>query len=439
MFPGARTFATLKERPTTVETSSPVNLTLPLVDASDPATTERLRLEALQRYDILDTPAEQSFDRVTNLARKLFRMPIALVTLIDGHRQWFKSRQGLSSEETPRSSAICAVAIQSHEPLIVEDVRKDPRFADGPYVEEEPFVRFYAGAPLVTPDGHALGTLCVLDHKPRRFGPRQTEVLRQLAGVVMDEIELRVAANTDALTGALSRRAFRAEGERASHLAARHGHDISLAAIDLDHFKRVNDTYGHPAGDAVLSRCVDICLAQLRKSDFIGRLGGEEFAVLLPYSGPRAAYEVAERLRASISAETFEAGGRVFSVTASIGVVGRSAATPRLEDMIREADAALYEAKARGRNCCVLAETRDYAPSLDGGRRVMKSGRILSADGETPIECTVRALSRNGASLDVLAADEVPASFELAVEGEGPVMSCRIVRQAEKQVEVEFS
>lgn len=290
----------------TVETSSPLSLTLPFPEASDEATAERLRLEALQRYDILDTPAEQSFDRVTSLARKLFRMPIALVTLIDGHRQWFKSRQGYAAEETPRSSAICAIAIQSHEPLIVEDICEDARFADGPYVTEEPFIRFYAGAPLVTPDGHALGTLCVLDHKPRRFGPRQTEVLRQLAGVVMDEIELRVAANTDALTGALSRRAFRSEGERASHLAARHGHEISLVALDLDHFKRVNDTYGHPAGDAVLARSVDVCLAQLRKSDLIGRLGGEEFAVLLPYSGPRAAFEVAERLRAAIEAESFE-------------------------------------------------------------------------------------------------------------------------------------
>ena len=169
---------------------------------------EQARLSALERYDGLDTPRELAFDRITQVTRKVFQVPIATVTFLDGHRQWFKSRQGLSVEETPKEHAFCRRVVEQDKPLVVSDASRDARFAENPFVTGEPNVRFYAGIPLQTRDGHTIGTLCAIDTEPRDFPESQIGILSDLAGMVMDELELRVMANRDALTGALSRRGF---------------------------------------------------------------------------------------------------------------------------------------------------------------------------------------------------------------------------------------
>ncbi|MSO64837.1 MAG: GAF domain-containing protein [Alphaproteobacteria bacterium] len=144
-------------------------------------------MATLDGYDILDTPGDAAFDRITRLATKLFETPIALVSLIDKDRQWFKSRQGLEAEKTPRNVAFCAHAIRGTDVFVVNDATRDPRFSDNPLVVADPGIRFYAGAPLMAPNGQNLGTLCVIDRKPRDVDDDQKSPLADLTKMVMDE------------------------------------------------------------------------------------------------------------------------------------------------------------------------------------------------------------------------------------------------------------
>ena len=154
------------------------------------------RLAALYRYRILDTPPEAAFDRITMLAARLFDIPIALVSLVDKSRAWFKSCHGFNLSEVPRDATICSFALLYEQVLVVPDTRQDERFACNPFVQSEPGVRFYAGAPLVTHDGFNLGTLCLLDSQPRdALSAEQQTILADLAAMVVDELELRYSAH----------------------------------------------------------------------------------------------------------------------------------------------------------------------------------------------------------------------------------------------------
>jgi anti-sigma regulatory factor (Ser/Thr protein kinase) len=174
---------------------------------------EAARLESLRRYRILDTKPEQSFDDLTLLASQLFKVPIALITLIDEDRQWFKSKVGVSISETHRSIAFCAHAIQQPGLFIVTDARQDARFRENPFVVDDPYVRFYAGAPLITPEGHALGTICVIDSVPRELRTDEARALEALRRQAQAQLELR--RNLIDLEAALAER-DRAEEEQAS-------------------------------------------------------------------------------------------------------------------------------------------------------------------------------------------------------------------------------
>lgn len=152
---------------------------------------EAERLAALHEYHILDTGAEQTYDDITALAAYVCEVPIAMISLVDESRQWFKSRVGVSRRETPRDIAFCAHAILQPEPLIVRDALKDARFADSALVTRSPHIRFYAGFPLASPEGFALGTLCAIDRKPRKLAPKQKTAMGSLARQVMALLELR--------------------------------------------------------------------------------------------------------------------------------------------------------------------------------------------------------------------------------------------------------
>lgn len=176
------------------------------------ATLEAARLQTLHKYRILDTKPEQAFDDLTLLASQIFKVPIALISLIDEDRQWFKSRVGLSVTETHRSIAFCAHAIQQPGLFIVRDARRDSRFSENPFVLDDPHVRFYAGAPLITPEGHALGTICVIDQVPRDLNADEARALEALRRQTEAQLELR--RNLSELEGALAER-DRAESEQA--------------------------------------------------------------------------------------------------------------------------------------------------------------------------------------------------------------------------------
>lgn len=182
--------------------------------------TEAARLEALHRYEILDTAAEAEFDDLTRLASQICGTPIALLTLIDAERQWFKSSVGFGPQQTPRAVAFCAHTILQPDLLVVPDTTRDPRFADNPFVVGEPFIRFYAAAPLRTDEGHGLGTLCVLDRQPRALAGEQAEALRALSRQAMAQLELRRHVQRLQAEAAAQRRAESELRRREQQLAA---------------------------------------------------------------------------------------------------------------------------------------------------------------------------------------------------------------------------
>jgi diguanylate cyclase (GGDEF)-like protein len=323
--------------------------------APKPANEDQ-RLAALRALEILDTPAEPGFDRVTNLVSRLLDVPMALVSFIDVERQWFKSCIGIDVSETAREHAFCAHAILAADVFEVPDATRDDRFRDNPLVTGAPYVRAYVGAPLVTREKQRVGTLCAIDTRPRDFTPEQLASLVDLAAIVVDELELRrmqkqltELARTDELTKLPNRRAMRDRLDLLATEAAR-GRKFTVTIADIDFFKKVNDTHGHGVGDEVLVAVATALQVSIRKSDLVARMGGEEFCIVQTDVDPDLAMILAERLRLAVAAVALPV-----AVTASFGVVHSSIST-NPDEMLELADAALYRAKANGRNRVERAE-----------------------------------------------------------------------------------
>jgi diguanylate cyclase (GGDEF)-like protein len=319
---------------------------------------EEARLAALRRYEIRDTTESRPFQRIVDLVQQIMGVPMAAVTLIDADTQWFRAQRGLPGTETPRADAFCTYTIAQHGPFAVSDARADPRFADNPMVTGTPRIRSYLGVPLTTPDGYNVGSLCAIDDEPRHFDRAQGEIMKKLAEIVVEQFELQQIAKQDSMTGALTRRGFFAEVEKEFQRAGRYERPSALVVIDVDHFKSINDRYGHPAGDAVLVSIANACMATMRKSDIFGRIGGEEFGLLLPETDAEEARLAAERIRSMVEATIIEVGGAEVRATISLGVAPRPATGETVATWFSEADIALYEAKQFGRNRVAIGKPR---------------------------------------------------------------------------------
>jgi len=243
---------------------------------------------------------------------------------------------------------------------------------------------------------------------------------------------------TDSLTGALSRRAFREEGQRALELAKRHKHATSCVMLDLDHFKRINDTYGHGVGDLVLRTTVGVCREHVRAADLVGRVGGEEFVILLPHTAQPAALAVAEKLRLALAGIEIRAGEEAIRVSASFGVATTEAGVHDLDELLRRADKALYTAKEAGRNVCRAWHSQTGDGHQGPRRRVLKGGQIAFNGGRSTVVCTVRELSEIGALLNVSSTAGIPEQFKLGIQADEFHRSCQVIARRENQIEVAF-
>jgi diguanylate cyclase (GGDEF)-like protein len=245
---------------------------------------ETVRLCALQNLKVLDTLPEERFDRITRLATRLFDVPIALVSLVDADRQWFKSRQGLAAPETSREISFCGHAILGPAAFVVPDAQADARFRDNPLVTGDPHIRFYAGYPVHSPDAKRVGTLCLIDRKPRSLSGEDVDSLKTLAEMVDHELALLAQSTSDELTNIANRRGFHLITEHILALCRRNVQPATIISIDLDNFKAVNDSFGHDAGDAALCEFAGLLVKAFRDSDIVARLGGDEFCVLSSYT-----------------------------------------------------------------------------------------------------------------------------------------------------------
>jgi len=399
--------------------------------------SENERLAALDRYDVLDSPMEPGFDRITRLVSRVFDVPMASVSLIDGHRQWLKSRQGPLDQEACRDLAFCNTTIRMRDPLIVEDATLDPRFKDNAFVLGEPHIRFYAGVPLTTEDGFNLGALCVIDTKPRKLDAGQIAQLKDFAALVMDAFEARRQATSNSLTGALTRRAFRDEAARALSLSQRHSHPLSCISFDLDHFKAINDAHGHALGDCVLVEAVSACRERLRNTDIFGRIGGEEFSIVLPHTDAAGALELAGQIRSALERRVIVLPEATIKITASFGIAAQDRNGVDLDELLRRADLALYDAKAAGRNTCVVWKAPEII-ALGSMRRVLKAGQIVFNAGRSIIDCTVKALGETAARVEVTSTAGIPDKFKLAITDDGFSRACNVTVKQGRAIEVAF-
>ncbi|MBC3383100.1 sensor domain-containing diguanylate cyclase [Pseudomonas sp. SWRI179] len=306
---------------------------------------EAVRLKNLHSLKLLDTAPEERFDRLTRLARRLFDVPIALVSLVDANRQWFKSSAGLEASETSREVSFCAHAILQDQILEICDAEQDERFHDNPLVTDTPGIRFYAGHPLGLEDGSKLGTLCLLDTKPRRLNDEERELLRDLARMAEQEMVAVQMASMDELTLLSNRRGFRTLAQHALSVCDRLSRPATLLFFDLNDFKPINDRYGHAEGDNALKTFADVLRIAFRESDVIGRLGGDEFVALLTGSSHVETTTIMARLQ-EILDERNAMLQRGYDIRFSVGQIEYDAQRHRsIDNLLADADAAMYAQK----------------------------------------------------------------------------------------------
>lgn len=306
---------------------------------------EGARLSTLRSLNILDTEPEERFDRYTRLCTKLFNVPIALVSLVDSERQWFKSRQGVESQETDRRTSFCTRVVLDGAPLVVEDTFEDARFVQCPLVIKPPSVRFYAGYPLFHSDGVCLGSLCLMDNRPRSFPRCDLDALHDMATMVERELSAIHLATTCELTQMSNRRGFISLAHQVFSVCVREQIPLSLVFFDLNRFKAINDTYGHAEGDQALKHFAELLKESFRGSDLVARMGGDEFVALLTSTNASQAQEAVDRFQIAVS-EFNASSGKDYELEFSEGAVSIIPdAEEQLDELLARADNLMYQNK----------------------------------------------------------------------------------------------
>lgn len=331
---------------------------------------EEKRLQTLRDYRVLDTEKEDRFDELTLLASRICDTPISLISLVDEGRLFFKSNVGIDVREIPSNHSFCLEVISKRQPIIVKDAKEDDRFRHNPLVHGEPFFKFYAAAPLLAPNGYAIGTLCVIDYIPRNINLEQMEALEILSRQVITQLELDAQVIHDPLTGLFNRRY--ADEVLASEFKRmkRKSKPLGIILLDIDHFKNINDKYGHQVGDTVLKLFSGELTDKIRHEDVVCRVGGEEFLIILPEASLDVTRDRAEKIRKSINhMDLVHDNKPIKPITVSAGVAVYPEHGASVDDLMRVVDKALYKAKDQGRNK-VVAATSSNSGKLESVNQV---------------------------------------------------------------------
>jgi len=310
---------------------------------------EAQRLDTLRSLNVLDSAPEERFDRLTRLAKRLFGVPIALVSLVDANRQWFKSCVGLDATETSRDISFCGHAILEDDILVVPNALTDERFHDNPMVTGEPNIRFYAGCPLTVVNGSKLGTLCLIDVNPRQMSEDDLVLLRDLARMAEQELSAVQLATTDELTKLSNRRGFETLANHTLTVCERMKRAATVLFFDLNGFKAVNDTFGHAEGDRALVTFSEVLIHCMRHSDVVGRLGGDEFVVLLTSATAAETQAILSRMQEELTRKNQE-GKRGYDIRFSVGMVEFDLETHKdIHGVLAAADSAMYRDKLKSK------------------------------------------------------------------------------------------
>lgn len=322
-----------------------LSTTVPVMKVPDYPGNEATRLKTLHALNVLDTASEERFDRLGRLAKRLFNVPIVLVSLVDINRQWFKSRVGLDVCETSRDISFCGHAILGDDIFIVEDTLLDERFYDNPLVLNEPKIRFYAGIPLTISHDSKIGTLCLIDRDPHVFSEEDQSLLRDLGRMAEQELVAVQLATMDELTLLSNRRGFMVLASHALNLCKRLHKPVLLFFFDLDLFKQINDQYGHAEGDRALISFSQVLKAAFRESDVVGRLGGDEFVVLLSNATLDQGQQSLKRLAQMLETHNAQEA-RDYNIRFSVGTIEFDPNQHEsIADLLQAADALMYRQK----------------------------------------------------------------------------------------------
>lgn len=341
-----------------------------------PPKFEEQRSEILQRYQILSDDQSMSALCVADSIALALRTPYVVTALNRRYRSWYHCEHGVDDYPMGDLQTYFARMHLAQTLFDVEDISEESFFQSHTSGLHLPKIKALAGVPLMDPNGKRFGTLCVADPEARQFSETDLNVLTSFGRLVSNDICIRSAARyavrdlielehekcdlfelatIDPLTKALNRRAFMRFSERELARFRRDNSKISALMLDIDHFKSVNDIHGHAMGDKVLSKMVSVAAGVLRQEDLIGRLGGEEFAIVLVDSDAGAAMRVADRIRQAIKQVKFPGEMGPFNVSVSIGVSEPLLTEASINDALERADAALYRAKRNGRDRVELA------------------------------------------------------------------------------------